>query len=443
MRFLRACATLAVAAGATCAAAAELTPEDFAYGRIIATPEQAAVYRLAMPAEVYGRTVREDLGDLRIFNARGEVVPYTVKRPPGETRRAALVSVPLFPLKGDPVAALEAMRITIESGKAAVSLRTQTTAPVPAATMSYIMDARALRKPLAALQLDWPEDAAEFAGRLRVEASDELAGWRVLADAAPVANLHADGARLVERRVEFPATQAKFWRLSWAGAVPSFAITAVQVEPAAGRVELPRDEIASAGKPIADHPGELEFDLGAGYPVDRLNFELPERNSIVDIDVHSRDDPSLAWQPVIRHGFYRLETRNGEMRSGPVSIAPNSSRYWRIKLGQQGAGLGSVAPRLQAGWIPDEIVFVARGEGPFQLAYGSAVALPSAGGLGGIPQDIAVVRATAGAQRLLGGEARLQAPPPPLPWKSWILWAVLGLGVALLAWMAYRLSKQL
>jgi hypothetical protein len=427
------------------AGAADLKPEDFAFGHPIVTVEKAAVYRFALPADVYGHTVRADLGDLRMFNASGEVVPYTLERPAGDTDAAkpAPVSLPLFALKGNPVAALEAIRVTIESGKAAVNLNTRGSGASDAAISSYIVDARSVETLIAALNLEWPEDAGEFAGRIKVEVSDDLGAWRALVEDAPVANLHADGAGLVERRVEVAATRAKFWRLSWTSAAPPFALTGVKAERAVGRQDVPRSTLTVSGAVDEAHPGDLEFDLGSRLPVDRINFELPEMNSIVDVQIRSRAERSSAWRPVLRHGFYRLETRNGEMRSGPVAIDTRSDRYWLAKIDAQGSGLGKGALRLQVGWLPDEVVFVARGAAPFQLAYGSGSAEPGAAGLDAIPKDIRIVRASAGERVVLGGESRLQPPPPPVDWKRYVLWAVLLLGAALLAIMAYRLSKQL
>ncbi len=43
----------------------------------------------------------------------------------------------------------------------------------------------------------------------------------------------------------------------------------------------------------------------------------------------------------------------------------------------------------------------------------------------------------------LGGADRLRPPPRTVPWRMTVLWLALGLGVVLLAWMAYRLSKEL
>jgi len=70
---------------------------------------------------------------------------------------------------------------------------------------------------VAALQFTWPDDSVDFAGRLSIEASDDFALWRMIAEAVPIANLHANGRQLVNNRVELAAARAKYWRLSWIG----------------------------------------------------------------------------------------------------------------------------------------------------------------------------------------------------------------------------------
>jgi hypothetical protein len=60
-----------------------------------------------------------------------------------------------------------------------------------------------------------------------------------------------------------------------------------------------------------------------------------------------------------------------------------------------------------------------------------------------LPVSVIPVHATLAAPILLGGEARLMASTAAFPWKTDILWAALAAAVALLAGMAYRLTKEL
>jgi hypothetical protein len=76
------------------------------------------------------------------------------------------------------------------------------------------------------------------------------------------------------------------------------------------------------------------------------------------------------------------------------------------------------------------------------LAYGSASAPAAETDLSAMPAAVTVLRATLGARRQLGGQARL-ATPAEIPWRRVLLWAVLASSVCLLAWMAYRVTREM
>jgi hypothetical protein len=441
-----------LAFGATTAGADELIPTDFAYGQPVIAAEPATAYRMALPLEFYRSSVRTDLGDVRVFNARGEVVPYSLQRPNLATLQSLpAVELRLFPLTGEKSASAAAIRVTIESGHGAVNVQAQS-APGRQAITGYILDARGVDRPIAALTLDWPVDAAEFAGRLRIEASDDLSSWNLVSSGAAIANLGTGPNRLIERRVEFAPAHAKYWRLTWADRSAPFALSGAQGEPAQDRVELARATLMLSAPVDAKAPGEFAFDTAARLPVDRVAIELPETNTVVQAEILSRDQPAHAWRDVARRGFYRLTNANSEIASGWVPIATNTDRYWLVRIDRTGAGIGSGAPRLTLGWVPHELIFLARGAGPFQLAYGSISAssgsvavdsiLPGLTAGGDASYRVKVVAATLGPEGSLGGEARRLPPPPPIPWKLIALWSSLALGVVVLAFMALRLSRE-
>lgn len=463
---------------------AALTPDDFAYGVKVPSPGDAAAYRAPLPLAVYQKVLRGDLGDVRMFNERDELVPYRIERPNAQTTvQQAATSLPVFRLRDNSREAFDAIRVTIESGGTRVDVRapvtsrggvqtdgsaraavggissaTARTAATGAGKTSaggYVLDSRSLQSPIAMLEVAWPDDAPDFAGRLRIEASDDLGTWQTVVTGAPIANLRAGDARIVERRVELAGMSAKFWRLSWADAPAPFEITSVTAEPTRGHVDIPRQTLSVAAS--SAKPGEFEFDLGARVPADRVTLELPEQNSIVEAELLSRAATTQPWRPVTRGGFYRLKaTRpvptgdsktveaNADLTNGSITLVPNSDRYWLARIDTRNGGLGRGMPKLRVGWIAHDVVFLARGNGPFTLAYGSSKASPTTA-LGAIPESVTIVDATFLPPEPLGGDARLLPTPPPRTiWtKSAILWTVLAIGVALLAFMAYRLSREL
>jgi len=434
-------ASLAVASGAL--SAADLSPQAFAYGLPIVTTGDAAAYRVAIPRTVYLQSQRADLGDLQVFNGRGEPVPYAIEPPPTRTTARGGQLLPVFVLRDDSSTALNALRVTIASAGATISLRSAAAGAVPAVSTSYVLDAQRLDYPVSAMQVHWPAGAADYAGRLRLESGDTLGVWRTVIGAAPIANLHADGAQLIEDRVELPATRAKFWRLSWVGKPPPFELLSATAEPAADREPAERYHLLVAGTADARRPGEFEFDLGARPPVDRLNLELPQLNSVVQVDILARADAKAPWRHVVYGGFYRLQGPDTELRNGALGIGVTPQRFWRVRISQPVSALGNGAVRLDAQWAAPEVVFLARGSGPFTLAYGSATALGAATPLAALPANFTALPALPGAPVVLGGEQRLKPAAAAFPWKTAILWAVLATAVLLLAAMAYRLAKEL
>lgn len=432
-----------LAAMAVAADSGSASSQDFAYEmQVTGTSGEAAAYRVTLPLALYQKIVHSDLSDLRVFNGSGEQVPYAIERPATGTVANAATALPLFALPVDAVTP-DALRVTIDSAKGAINVQAGGQSPASGRATAYLVDGRALEIPLAALRLEWPEDAPDFAGRVKVEASDTLSDWHAATEAAPVANLHANTGRLIEQRVEFAPIKAKFWRVSWVGAIAPFSLTSILAEPAKRSVEARRLDLSVPAVPAKDKPGEYEYALHAQLPVDRINLDLPDSNTVVEVELLSRYQATKPWRTVGQGGFYRLKNDGAELRNGPVTVPLNTDPYWRIRTDPKGGGLGRVAPGLVVEWVPHEVVFVARGGGPFYLAYGSAVTDTTAAvSLSLLPKNLLIVPASLSQPELLGGERHLLRPAAPYAWKAALLWIVLITGAGLLAWMAYRLSRD-
>ncbi len=76
---------LAIIAMTGCVLTAHAGPADFARGRVIVVGEDL-VQRAPLPQDVYEWVVRDDLGDVRVFNREAEQVPYALRRPATRSR---------------------------------------------------------------------------------------------------------------------------------------------------------------------------------------------------------------------------------------------------------------------------------------------------------------------------------------------------------------------
>ena len=425
--------------------AAELQRSAFAYGATLTVPGNAALYEVELPFTVYTKTRRTDLGDLRVFNASGEVVPHAFAPPPAA--RLPLVDLPSFPLRGD-ATQIERIALRIEKSGAIVSVDADSSRPGVAPIAGYVLDARTVETPMQALMLEWSDVVNDYTGRVRVEASDDLVSWRTIADAVSVLRLAYDGRTLEQRRVAFAPQRAKFLRLTWASRQPALVVTHVKAEPEDARASAERRWQPAQPMPSRE-PGEYAFDLGGVPPVDRLRVELPQPNTVVPVQILTRAKAADPWRVVYSGTVYRL-LHEGETLTNPdIDIPATATRDWLLRVDTRGGGVGGAPPSLRAGWTPARLVFVARGDGPFEIAYGSATVPPNGLSIASIVPGYEATTsarerptftiAAAAEPHTLGGEAKLG---PPVDWKTSSLWTALVLAVAALGFMAWRLSQQ-
>jgi len=284
--------------------------------------------------------------------------------------------------------------------------------------------------------------------RIRVETSDDLNQWQTLVGDAPLLDLEYDGRHLLRDRVEFRQVSARYLRISWPTAQAPLQLNAVRAEFGDRVLETPRQWTEALGSAVVDNENEYQFDLGGALPVDRVAIELPELNSVVPAQLLARTAPAEPWRPVTSLVTYRLRQDAGEVSAPPLAVAPATYRYWLLRVDPKSGGLGRGQPRMRAGWIAQEIVFAARGSGPFLIAYGNVSAASSAlpvstlvpgYTLAGQPPG-AIAVAHTGVAAPLG---HLEQAKPPREYRRATLWGVLILGVVVLAWMAWQLSRQL
>ena len=434
-------------------AQAQETPalNDFARMMPLTLSGQGALHELPLPAEVYAWSERSDLGDLAVFNAAGEIVPFTLLRPLPLKTAPAGRELPLFPLSG-PARTLPggiSMQLRTDGQGAIVNLKTAPGSSLIRAATSYIVDASALYQAVSGFDLAVTPRENGYVGTLRVETSDDLQQWRQHTSGA-LASLSA-GERLLSReRIEFTAVKARYFRLN---ICPELG--APRLDSVTARLETPRTERRESASylltPVKGKNGEYLARTGGQMPVDRLRLVFPDENSLAGVTFLSRPDDKFPWIERGSGTFYRLRRDAGVVESGALEIAPTTDRQWLVRLHRSGGRSGGALPRLEAGWQPHRLIFAARGETPFRLAYGSSRigqdSLRDDSLAAGLEtwekQLIKPLPAKAGAALESGGRQALRPRIPAATWRKAQLWVALLSGVLLLAGMAWKLAREM
>ncbi len=473
-RLAIAAAGLALAPAAALAADDSIAPDDFAWGRAIETRGSDALQTLLLDLPVYRGAVGPDLADLRVFNGAGEVVPHAVRAlvdPRAE--EGAQVEVPLFrvpegsalaragshvPSMGGGALTVRERDIAIEIAADGAIVRVDSElaegekgSRLPSA---YLIDVSQLKKrAVVALDLSLAPEPAEFAVALRVEASDDLVHFSPLVARGALARLDQAGHRIERSRVEFPAVARRYLLLSAAQPLP-VEVTAVRARLAPVTLAPPRQRERIEGVLIEGERAEFLFDLGGPIPVDRVQVELPVPNTVVEADLYSAAEAQGPWLHHFSGVLYQLDREGGALRNAELAVPPFRRRYFKLAVAEKGGGLGGGTPALEAAWVPEQLLFVARGAGPFALGYGRAQALHARFDAAALirsalppdadpPREVPRETARLGPVRSVGDPSVLEPRREPPSKRTLALWAVLVGSVAIVLALSVRLLRRM
>ena len=207
-------------------------PDDFAYGMTVETEGQASLWKVWLPEHIYQKVTRPDLGDIRVFDASGQVMPHllrspevTVQEPPGP------VNLPFFPLyRSDARAGTgQSLRIMTDDKGAVVDvIRESVPTDQKKVIFAYILDATKLEQQPDRIILDW-ESGREtgFSTNVTVDVSDDLSVWQRLVSSATLAELQFDEYELSEREIRIPVRSYRYLRINWPGTLQEVNLKSV------------------------------------------------------------------------------------------------------------------------------------------------------------------------------------------------------------------------
>ncbi|MDF3030066.1 MAG: hypothetical protein K0R03_624 [Moraxellaceae bacterium] len=435
---------------ALAAAGRPATPNDFASGAPLQTPGDGPFFRLELPLDVY-RQARPDLADVRVFNAEGHAVVYALETSTPPAARPVLREVPAFPLRGDLEGGAGSLDMKIEQGRDGriIALRSRGDSAAGSRTAAWLLDLSALKRPVRAVQLDWPASTDGYSAEARLEASDDLRSWHTLAR-APLLEARFGNHRLEQKRIAFTTGEYRYLRLTADRELPALSVVRAEMLPADSAP--PPERWLNVKGEAGTRPGEFLFTPGAYLTATRIEIRLPATNMVAPVELLARSSTREEWRSVARTTAYRLLQGGVEVTSPPVEIAPRPARYWLLRLDPRAGVLGADTPVLRLAWTPQQLVFVAGGKPPFTLAWGRRDATPAQLPLASLMpgyrpgMERTLPEAVPGKVAELGGHDAPQPgqeDQPPADWKRWLLWGVLLGGVVLLACMARGLLKQL
>ena len=464
----------------------------------IALQGNGPYHRLALPLGIYAHAAYGDLRDLRVRNAAGNAVPYAWLRNEAATPHFTSKEVPIFAL---PASAGSTADVTDD---ASLSFKVRpdgslALARKPARKASeaaqWLIDASQLKGGLLQARFDVaPEARGLFAFRL--EASDDLRQWRPVGGEEQLVRL-AHGGQTIERlAVDLGSVHARFLRLRWSNPQNGAPLTGVAIDSVQEVEPVAPLEWTGALKPERCGADHCDYALPRGLPVESVRIDLADVNTLAQVGVSGllAATPAAAAEPApvprnplyaLRHQqrrpaaatgspgevplldivVYRLAQAGGEARSPLLALDGRSYSHLRLRTAGPVSVLGPTPPAIAVGATPRTLVFLAQGAAPFSLSWNTAsekqvvqggapgAALPLATLVPGYAANkpIAAGEASvtlppapvAAVEAVVAAAAQLPVPTQPDASRKWWLWGALGIGLLLLAGMAWSLFASL
>jgi Protein of unknown function (DUF3999) len=451
-------------------------------------------YRLSVPVTLYPTAAHADLRELRVRNAAGQSVPFAWARA-DDTGTAAAVQITshqpaLFPLKPAPSATPSATTndaplVLQQRPDGSLVLAKPAAAPQAAAgegVEQWIIDTSQIANAMLQIRFSvTPGTEGLFAFSL--DASDDLRQWREISGQEQLVLLARGSAKIERLSAELGGARARYLRLRWHNPAQAAWLTSIEIDSLATTEPVPRLEWIG---PIQAQPCAAEYCdylLPANTPAHSLRIALAEPNTLTNLRVmgllpaaapaererHLHRNPLYALRkkqqpadasPTPPNEFalthtvvYRLAHPNGEALSPDLAL--DGGVYTALRLRTTGPVnlLGATPPSILVASMPRNLFFLARGNPPFQLSWGADTHDPAALPLGTLipgyqaDKPIAADAATVSiAAAVLPTAAPVAKPTPlakPAPAQKAWLWAALGLGVLLLAGMAWSLFSAM
>jgi hypothetical protein len=445
--------------GGTVFAQESVLKNDFAFGSEIEITNNNSVIDVVLPEDVYRVVKSSALADLAVFNAKNEAVPHILVTPDPKVVAKALnpEDLTLFPIYGaiNNESSIGDINVSTSTDGAIVEIKSGRQSSdkvnnkdVSQKIIGYLLDASKIENKVEKLQVSLDAVKDNYFFKVTLEGSQDLKSWSAVELDAVLANFDVNSESLQKNEIELQGSKFAYYRISWRSTDEEIKLVSVKAifESESIKIEEPLQWKTVSGSKTQGVGDQIAFqyDLEGFYPVSGMKVQFADQNSIARVSIEAANEQSGPWTSIQSSTFFKVIKEGAELSNLEVSFGERRFRFWRLNLNSNLAGVGGRFPEISFGWRPNIVRFLARGEGPFAVAYGSATAV-------GVAQSDLISgdwtkevgKGTLNNRLTFGGpEKLLGEKKPEYPIKKIVLWSILLLGVVLLGSMAFQVRKQ-
>jgi hypothetical protein len=467
------------------------TAPDYIYTMPLTVSGRQGVVGLRLPQAVYLHAHSASLNDVRIFDATGAKLVFTLQTPPPQEHIQRLsLPVKLFPILSAQPRPASGGAIDLDIRTAAdgslLSVKAKSAPGTQAAHLvGLVLDARqpepaqaaatattattVANKPpnaplIEALHFNLPPGTASYSAQVWLEVSDDLKQWETIGAADLSWLVNSATQTLSNDRLEFEPRSFRYARLTWRSGEP-LAFAAITAESIAQTTDAPVIDKVLLQPVAGKEPQDLVYNAAVAIPVEKIGLQFTEPNvvnvenvvfpaaigSYQELPSRQLGQPNtLRFQPFTSATFYQITQEGKTRRSGDIAIPLTHRAQWVLRP----LAASTAKPALALSWQPASLIFLTSGKGPYTLAFGRDKVKAASLDLSQVAPGFSAAelknleQATLGplqtqTGRMEAEESAAAAAASAAKMRTLALWGVLLLGVAVLGVLAWRLIKQM
>ena len=435
--------------------------DDYKYQMLLNTDSsiEATGYVLQLPQVLYQKTLNPMLRDVRVKNAQGDEVPMRLRLTQDDIKQSISAStLPIFsvnhtvntPLRSKQVSTTwqgDVQQFSVETSE---SVKNYIRSQEQVLQDRFLLDASSLQhSSVAALELTWQFDTpGNRVFYVEVKGSYDLSAWQILKARHKLIELDTGQRMVLEDSIPMNGQSFAYYQLRFLGE-PVPLVTEVKALLQSHALDLPLITLDVPEFEVLDaerYGHAIVWDTGGYFPIETVEVAFDYKNLMADVQLHSRNSLTSAWQRVSSSQLYQVGSGDMAMENNRIKVRSNPHRYW--KLTTQSAISSQWVDAVSIKWRPHQLQFLAQGNGPYSLFFGADKFMSPAANrwyqqLGSqMKTNMFSAQIKTGRIIKLTPEPEVIEAEPESPVSRWVFWGLLVVVLSVLFTMASRLMKE-
>lgn len=441
---------------------------QYAYGAMIELSDSESMYnRIELTGDIYTQALSSTLDDVRVFNQKGQPVPFALVNVYQQNDENQTFPVTIYSLdnhqkndnnnnqedevEGKKQSAIGQYNININNKNVQINLDNANKPNEYQATyLLQIPSEIKLGQPFSRLSIDF-EKMSNWQASANLLYSNDLKRWQTAIDNVPIMSLtdNNNNQSLNVNTIDLPSGM-NFKSIYWILQLKSDKqlIPSIKTVKFTSKKATPvRDLYPIDLNLISADEQEAIYQLSTSLPIKQLTVKLQNERTVLPATIfYKTSDNDKTWHKLDDYIFRSINDTN---QSQTINFNNSTLNIKQLKIKAINASLDN-PPSVTAYLYRMRIIFNSANNGPFILAWGSAIAKPASLSEKALLSDTIsaqdVPEAYLGDKVKLGNQEVLSQTDDNSSKSSslskWLIWGVLIAGALFLMLLALKLLKE-